>query len=437
MDEPGIAGGPSNMTDSHEHDSKPGGDTSAPTTKKKMPKRPRKFSRTIEKSRSSKEPSLPSSAAAPASDPVDLSQSQAVPSGMTAVAAATACATEETAATARVTEETIRHHVSTKGSTRYVSNSVLKSNLKSSYEQLDLANVTVAKKEKQIQSLLKKNQELSDTVRHARQSTRQSKSLSLAEVNQTQSELKKMLSIIDEKDAELLKQKQLFDTRLSSAVAAAVEKEKARAARQVASLETKAMAKMEKCNKRHSIELADKDKELKRIKTICEGNTSVAIELRAEISKLRAQLDDSLSSNNIKLREKVNAVTKRSAEQVNSLKQTVAQKDRAITEVNDMALHVADEFNQLKNEKLADSRSHATQLEHHKKLAATRLQKLTELQQVTVDQQATIDEMRESHEEKESMFTTKIADLTLQLRKSGDKIGSLESELAEAIEEVH
>ena len=37
-----------------------------------------------------------------------------------------------------------------------------------------------------------------------------------------------MLSIIDEKDAELLKQKQLFDTRLSSAVAAAVEKEKVR-----------------------------------------------------------------------------------------------------------------------------------------------------------------------------------------------------------------
>ena len=148
-------------------------------------------------------------------------------------------------------------------------------------------------------------------------------------------------------------------------------------------------------------------------------------------------MDDSLSSNNIKLREKVNAVTKRSAEQVNSLKQTVAQKDRAITEVNDMALHVADEFNHLKNEKLAESRSNAKQLEHHKKLAATRLEKLTELQQVTVDQQATIDEMRESHEEKESMFTTKIADLTLQLRKSGDKIGSLESELAEAIEEVH
>ena len=166
-----------------------------------MPKRSRKFSRTIEKNRSSKEPSLPSREAAPASDPVDVVQSQ---------------------------EETIRHHVSTKGSTRYVSNSVLKSNLKSSYEQLDLANVTVAKKDKQIQSLLKKNQELSDTVRHARQSTRQSKSLSLAEVNQTQSELKKMLSIIDEKDAELLKQKQLFDTRLSSAVAAAVEKEKVR-----------------------------------------------------------------------------------------------------------------------------------------------------------------------------------------------------------------
>ena len=131
------------------------------------------------------------------------------------------------------------------------------------------------------------------------------------------------------------------------------------------------------------------------------------------------------------------AITKRSAEQLNSLKQEVAQKDRAITEVNDMALHVADEFNQLKNQKLAESRSTAKQLEHHKKLAATRLEKLTELQQVTAGHQVTIDEMRENHEEKESMFTTKIAELTLQLRKSEEKVDSLERELAEAIEEVH
>eukprot|EP00956_Cyclotella_meneghiniana_P035651 scaffold116894_cov80-Cyclotella_meneghiniana.AAC.3 len=175
-----------------------------------------------------------------------------------------------------------------------------------------------------------------------------------------------------------------------------------------------------------------------RIKSICEGITSGDTELRAEISKLRAQLEESLSSNDIKLRGKVLAVTKRSAEQVNSLKQTVAQKDRAITEVNDMALHVADEFNQLKNEKLAKSRSITKQLEHHKKLAAIRLEKLTELQQVTVDQQVnTIDEMRENHEEKESMSTTKIAGLTSQLHKSEKKIETLECELAEAVEEVH
>ena len=92
----------------------------------------------------------------------------------------------------------------------------------------------------------------------------------------------------------------------------------------------------------------------------------------------------------------MNAVTKRSAEQLNSLKQEVAQKERAITEVNDMALHVADEFNQLKNQKLAESRSTAKQLEHHKKLPATRLEKLTELQQVTAGHQVTIDEMREN-----------------------------------------
>jgi hypothetical protein len=73
---------------------------------------------------------------------------------------------------------------------------------------------------------MKKNQELADIVRSTRQSTRQATTISLAEVNQTQSELKKLLSIIDEKDAELLKQKQLFDSRLSSGIAAVVEKEK-------------------------------------------------------------------------------------------------------------------------------------------------------------------------------------------------------------------
>ena len=112
------------------------------------------------------------------------------------------------------------------------------------------------------------------------------------------------------------------------------------------------------------------------------------------------------------------------------MKQTVAQKDRHISEVNDMAINVADEFNHLKNEKLAESRSTSKQLEHHKNLAANRLQKLTELQQVTVAQQATIDEMRENHELQEPMSASKIAELTSQIRKSEDKI-------AEAIEEVH
>lgn len=184
-----------------------------------MPKRSRKFTRTLEKNSSSKELSPPPSAAISESDPVDLSASsvpsQAVASGTTAAAAA-----------AFVTEETIRHHVTTKGASRYVSNFSLKSNLKSSYQKLDDANLTVAKKDKQIRSLMKKNQELYDIVRSTRQSARQATTISLAEVNQTQSELKKLLSIIDEKDAELLKQKQLFDSRLSSGIAAVVEKEK-------------------------------------------------------------------------------------------------------------------------------------------------------------------------------------------------------------------
>eukprot|EP00956_Cyclotella_meneghiniana_P007864 scaffold10478_cov38-Cyclotella_meneghiniana.AAC.9 len=67
--------------------------------------------------------------------------SQAVASGTTAAAAGV------------VMEETIGHHVTTKGASGVVPRSVLKSNLKSTYQKLDAVNLSVAQRDKQIQSL--------------------------------------------------------------------------------------------------------------------------------------------------------------------------------------------------------------------------------------------------------------------------------------------
>jgi len=398
-----------------EPNGEPNGEPNVSKSNKKMPRRKRKYTKVIDR-RAKKAKVAPAT-------PATLSDSSA---GLEPPASA---------------------FVSTDRATRKVSKSVLETKLKHTFTKLNDAKTSLAARDKTIDSLSKKNKELTDTVKTSRETIRHSKSIAAttvkeakvqirekqaaastyvqeakAQVKKTEADVKNLQELLMERDNELTTLKLQHDKEIAVKVSDAVDKEQTRAARRLASVQSKAKSNLEKWKKIYALELDNKDKEIKRIKSISEGNTSVAIELRAENSKLRAQLEESLSSNNIKLREKVSAVTKRSAEQVNSLKQAVAQKDRDITEVNDMALHVADELYQFKNEKLAESRSTAKQLEHHKKLAANRLQKLTELQQVTVAQQATIDEMRENHEEQESMSASKIADLTLQLRKSGDKI---------------
>jgi hypothetical protein len=109
-------------------------------------------------------------------------------------------------------------------------------------------------------------------------------------------------------------------------------------------------------------------------------------------------LEESLSSNNTKLIEKVTAVTKQSAKQVNSLKQTIEQQERDFSEINDMAIQVADEYHHhLKNQRLAESRSTTKQLDHHKYMAASRFKKLNKAQQQVNDLEEHMETIHSKH----------------------------------------
>ena len=196
-------------------------------SKKVMPKRKRTLSRNLyskDNTKRSKPP--PPNTAAATSAPADAS------------------ASAPDSASTSVGPQGFDHLVLTQGASRYVNNSVLKNNLKSVQNQLVAANLSLEQKEKQLESLLKKNQDLSATVRSNRQSTRQRQAESSAEVKQAQSEVKKLQVMLDEKETAmldmkqsleaavnekeiaLLDMKQSYEQKLYAASSDAVEKEK-------------------------------------------------------------------------------------------------------------------------------------------------------------------------------------------------------------------
>ena len=106
------------------------------------------------------------------------------------------------------------------------------------------ANLSIEQKDKQLAALIKKNQDLSATVRSNRQSTRQHQAESSAEVKHAQSEVKKLQVVVDEKETAMLElkqsleaavnekeialldMKQSYEQKLYAASSDAVEKEK-------------------------------------------------------------------------------------------------------------------------------------------------------------------------------------------------------------------
>jgi len=153
-------------------------------------------------------------------------------------------------------------------------------------------------------------------------------------------------------------------------------------------------------------------------------------------TKIRHEMEETILSKDIKLREIVTAVKKRAAEQVTSLKQVITKKDRDISEVNNMAIDVANEYNQLDNKRKAQARETTKQVEQHKKLAASRLQKMIKSKQEATDLQVCIESMNEKHAEELAAAKVKIASLRRELRTSEVKVESLECELTEAIESI-
>ena len=169
---------------------------------------------------------------------------------------------------------------------------------------------------------------------------------------------------------------------------------------------------------------------------MCEAKNNIDCELRVENTKIRHEMEDTIFSKDIKLREKVTTVTKRAVEQVNSLKQVITKKDKDISEISNMAIDVAPEYNQLDKERKAQARETTKQVEHHKKLAASRLEKMMQSQLEATDLQVCIESIKDKHDDELAEAKSKIASLTRELRTNKEKVESLECDLAEAIETI-
>ena len=158
--------------------------------------------------------------------------------------------------------------------------------------------------------------------------------------------------------------------------------------------------------------------------------------MRIENSNLRREMQEALDSKDIQMREKLKAATMRSSQRINSLKQVIANKDRDISEANEMAISVADEYSDLNRTAKVQCRDTSKQAEHHKKLAATRLEKMNSYKEESESHRLFIESLQEEHAEELASVKDEVESLTKQLRVCKDKIQSLESELSEAVEEI-
>ena len=134
--------------------------------------------------------------------------------------------------------------VQSRAATSYVTNAVLKTNLKSTLSKLSSANGTIVDQDKKLSALYNKTKDLTETVRRSRAATKEARSATLAaardadtkvknvqdtaavSIQQAEVKLKKLQATIDQKEAALHTHKQQYDDQLESAVRTAVEKEK-------------------------------------------------------------------------------------------------------------------------------------------------------------------------------------------------------------------
>eukprot|EP00956_Cyclotella_meneghiniana_P034629 scaffold106939_cov23-Cyclotella_meneghiniana.AAC.1 len=248
-------GGNAAMEDTQQPDSDPCRDDHVPNhKKKKMPQRRRKFTKTIDPR--AKKKSVPP---AKSNISADLEASASV-----------------------------RSIVSYRGAKRKMSNSVLENNLKHSYQKLDDAQSSLVARDKTIESLTKKNKELSDTVKITREASRQTKTVAADsvkvlkgqmketraaasntiksakfEVKKSQDAIQNLRASLAERDSLIMNLKKQHEIELAARESAAIEKERDRSSRALLVAQKKSEAKLSALEKSHSIEIESKSKEIK------------------------------------------------------------------------------------------------------------------------------------------------------------------------------
>ena len=149
---------------SQQLDHDPSGDLNLPPPKKKMPKHKRKFTKTIDKRAKKAVPATKSNGSS-----VDPQVSTSVESSASA---------------------SVQRAVSTRGAKRKVPKFVLESNLKYTYKNLDNAQSSLADQDKTIESLSKRNLELTDVVKSNREAMRQTKNVASITDKQVKGQMK-------------------------------------------------------------------------------------------------------------------------------------------------------------------------------------------------------------------------------------------------------
>ncbi len=221
---------------------------------------------------------------------------------------------EETSASLNGSGPCVRQLFQSRSATSYVSNAVLKSNLKSTLSKLSAANSTIIDQDKKLSAISKKASDLTGIVRRNRAATKEARlslataardaetkikkvqataaaSVDLVEVN-----LQKLQAIIDKKDSELQTQKHQYECHIRSAVSTAVEKERVRlenisiyllfsfmytylhcsfvciqerSARALLVAASKSASQLSRTLKDHALELGNKNKEIKVKCNVC------------------------------------------------------------------------------------------------------------------------------------------------------------------------
>ena len=174
----------------------------------------------------------------------------------------------------------------------------------------------------------------------------------------------------------------------------------------------------------------------KNLKHICESNTEVAIQLRVDKTKMVAEHEDELFRQEVRHRQEIKDLRKKHSLQTESLKQSIKDTTRELSEVTDMSMHVAEECFQLKNSSDAEVHQSTKQAERSDALSKARLEKLKKSKEKEVKLRETLDSTTEAFEVQLAKAHAEIGVLTELLADSNCEVNELQEALVKAREEL-